>query len=490
MEGTILREEADAARGARLGYETLDEEVALDSLPVRGALPEWLSGTLVRVTPAKYEAGEHPAGHWFDGLAMLNKFSFADGRVSYANRFLESRDYRHAREKGEWRSVGFATDPCRSIFSRFAALFSGELTDNCNVNVARLGERFVAMTETPMPVEFDPGTLETLGGAKFADSLGGHVTTAHPHYDFARREAINYVAHFSRKSSYRVYGLADGSSRRRPLASLPAERPAYMHSFGMSERYVVLAEFPLVVNPLQLALSGKPFIENYRWEPERGTRFLVIDRETGDLRGECRGEAFFAFHHVNAFERGNGELVVDICAYEDAQIIEGYYLGEDGPVGPLPPAALRRYRLSLDAGTATSETLAEGHLELPRTDYRRVNGHDYRYAYFAGADRSQEDARGFDRLVKVDVKAGSRSEWQEPGSYPGEPVYVPAPNAAGEDDGVILSVVLDPAAGRSFLLVLDAASFEELGRAAVPHHIPFGFHGQYFGQEKAWTASS
>ena len=44
----------------------------------------------------------------------------------------------------------------------------------------------------------------------------------------------------------------------------------------------------------------------------------------------------------------------------------------------------------------------------------------------------------------------------------------------------MLSVVLDTNAGRSFLLVLDAGSFEEMARADAPHHIPFGFHGQYF----------
>ena len=29
------------------------------------------------------------------------------------------------------------------------------------------------------------------------------------------------------------------------------------------------------------------------------------------------------------------------------------------------------------------------------------------------------------------------------------------------------------------LLVLDARTLHELARAAVPHHIPFGFHGQF-----------
>ena len=481
MPETIVRDKADATAGARLGYTTLGEEVAVDGLPVTGDIPGWLAGTLVRVTPAKYEAGDRRAGHWFDALAMLNKFSFASGEVSYANRFLESRDYVAARENGEWRSVGFATDPCRKIFSRFVTLFTGATYDNCNVNVARLGRRFVAMTETPMPIEFDPETLATLGKAKYDDSLGGQVTTAHPHYDFAREDAVNYVAHFSRRNSYRVYGLPGESGERRLIASLPVERPAYMHSFGMTERYVVLAEFPLVVNPIRIALSGKPFIENYRWEPERGTRFLVIDRETGELRATCKGEPFFAFHHVNAFERGDGELVVDLCAYEDARVIDGFYLGEDGPVGPFPSAELRRLRLSLDSGEVSSETLAEGTLELPRTNYRSVNGRDYGYAYFAGASSDETREPAFDRLVKVDVREGFSRTWREEGTHPGEPVFVAAPDARDEDDGVILSVVLDAARGRSFLLVLDAASFEELGRAHAPHHIPFGFHGQYFG---------
>jgi beta,beta-carotene 9',10'-dioxygenase len=69
--------------------------------------------------------------------------------------------------------------------------------------------------------------------------------------------------------------------------------------------------------------------------------------------------------------------------------------------------------------------------------------------------------------------------WYEDGCYPGEPVFVAAPGAMGEDEGVVLSVVFDGKQGHSFLLVLDAASFAELARAQVSHHIPFGFHGIY-----------
>jgi beta,beta-carotene 9',10'-dioxygenase len=59
-------------------------------------------------------------------------------------------------------------------------------------------------------------------------------------------------------------------------------------------------------------------------------------------------------------------------------------------------------------------------------------------------------------------------------------VFVARPGGSPEDEGVLLSVVLDAGQARSFLLVLDAASLSEVARATVPHHIPFGFHGNHF----------
>jgi carotenoid cleavage dioxygenase-like enzyme len=142
---------------------------------------------------------------------------------------------------------------------------------------------------------------------------------------------------------------------------------------------------------------------------------------------------------------------------------------------------LLRYRVALDAGTVREEELSDEMLELPRIDYRERNGRPYRYVYAAGAHDDGESPDFIDQLVKVDVETGEVKRWFEPGSYPGEPVFVPAPRPdRAEDDGVLLSVVLDGRSAGSYLLVLDAANLEELGRAQVPHHIPFGFHGQYF----------
>ena len=356
--------EASARTDYRLGFTSQDEETSVERLPVTGELPPWLSGALVRVTPALLEVGGRRLAHWFDGVAMLNRFRFADGKVSYGSRFLESNAYQDAKE-GEWRHGGFATDPCRSIFKRVQQVFSPDTTDNPNVNLARIGERYIAMTETPMPVEFDPETLETIGHLAYADKLKPHVTTAHPHHDVARNELVNYTVRFSRMSEYLLYGLPADSRTRRVIARMPVKEPAYMHAFGMSERYLILAEYPLRANPLKLAFSGKPFIENYSWRADEPTRFRVFDRSSGELRGTYDTDAFFCFHHVNAFER-RGELVIDLCAYDDATIIDSLYLDDAGPKGTLPPVELRRYTLDLDGGAVRFEPLAEGSLELPR----------------------------------------------------------------------------------------------------------------------------
>ena len=106
------------------GFESLEEETRIDGLPVQGQLPPWLTGSLLRTGPAKWEVGGRSMNHWFDGLAMLHRFSFGDGAVSYANRFLQTSAWRAAHDTGKIAYSEFATDPCRSLFQRVSAMFS------------------------------------------------------------------------------------------------------------------------------------------------------------------------------------------------------------------------------------------------------------------------------------------------------------------------------------------------------------------------------
>lgn len=452
------------------GLRDLEHETSVDSLALEGELPSWLEGSLIRTGPAKWEIGSKNMRHWFDGLAMLHRFSFAGGSVSYANRFLQTKAYRAATEKGRIGYSEFATDPCRSLFSRIVSIFSPKITDNPNVNVAKLGERFIAMTETPIPIEFDADTLEAAG---VSYDVPGTLTTAHPHLDRASAGMVNYAAKLGPSNSYRFFLLRPDAEKAEVIAEIPCRRPAYMHSFGLTERWLVLAEFPYVVNPISIPLSGRPYIENFRWMPELGTRFTLFDRHTGDPTGPFETDAFFAFHHVNAYE-SDGDVVVDICTYPDAKLVQDLYMERLKAGKPIARPELRRFTISTRDRSVKHERLVEEPLELPRINHARCNEHPYRYVWGHGIAGSWPD-----RIVKADLEQRTTIIWEEAGCFPGEPVFVAAPGATAEDDGVLLSIVFDSRSGRSYLLVLDAHDLNELARAQAPHHIPYGFHGQF-----------
>jgi beta,beta-carotene 9',10'-dioxygenase len=475
-----------------LGFTTLEREVDGLPLEVKGELPEWLTGSLIRTGPAKFEVGRQAYTHWFDGLAMLHAFDFGAGMVRYTNRFVQSQSYREAMEKGRIARGEFMTDPCRTLFGRVMAVFDPKPTDNANVSISVLAEQIVALTETPMPIRFDPKTLQTRGQLAFSKAIKGQVSTAHPHNDGER--SYSYVIEMGRRSTYRLF--IDENGTQRVLAELPVDRPSYMHSFGMSEHHLILTEFPLRVNPLRLVFSGKPFIRNYRWEPELGTRFTVIDKANGAVVARATTAPCFAFHHVNAYE-ADGTLLVDLLAYPDAQIIERLRLERLRAAAPVnATATLTRFRIPLDGknGAATAdirpEPLCDTTIELPRIDYTRRAGKPYRYVWGTG---QSEPGNFLDTITKIELSATGPAKvtsWSEPGCFPGEPVFVARPDGVQEDDGALLSVVLDTGAHTSFLLVLDATTLSEQARASVRHHIPFGFHGNYFPDPDRPGASS
>jgi beta,beta-carotene 9',10'-dioxygenase len=460
----------------RLGFTTQDNEIRVDRLRVTGDLPIWLEGTLVRTGPSKFEAGERSLNHWFDGLAMLHAFTVHDGQVGYASRFLESNAYKAVRDTGKLAYSEFATDPCRGLFKRVQAMWSPSLTDNGAVNVTRLGERYVAMTELPMAVEFDPHTLETLNIDRLDGDGDGEITTAHPHLDRATGALVNQTIKLGPKSEFRVWTRKAEDASARIVGRRTTKAPAYVHSFGLSERFVILVEGPYVVNPLRLATSGKPFIENYRWKPELGTKVTLFPLDGSAPIGPLETEPFFTFHHVNAFER-DGEVVCDLCAFPDASIVSALYLDRLRNADGIPWSRLKRLRIPLDGkGEIVTEELADTGFELPRIDYRRRNQRPYRYTWGVRASDTWLDG-----IVKVDTETGDVRTWAAAGCSPGEPIFVPAPGDSAEDEGVLLSVVLDTERQASSLVVLDAATLEEVARAEVPHHIPHSFHGQYFG---------
>src|SRR3954454_8992326 len=118
-----------------------------------------------------------------------------------------------------------------------------------------------------------------------------------------------------------------------------------------------LTEFRYPWNPIDILRSGRPFIENFKYDPDEPVKITLIDRQTGEIGGEWTGApGGFCFHHVNAFEQ-DGEGGADLCRFDDAQIVEALYVDKSrAGVGQNWPS-LHRYRLAAGNPVAIAEPI-------------------------------------------------------------------------------------------------------------------------------------
>ena len=492
-----------------LGFHSLDEERAM-SLAVTGSVPGWLTGSLVRNGPGRFDLPDGGSvDHWFDGLAMCYRFTFDPGNggdgpvdgagdtdaVHYRNRFLETDAYEQA-EAGEFDG-GFATGET-TLRDRLAGLFTDPY-DNTNIVVERVGGQYLALTESPRAVVVNPNTLAVEGHSQYdGPAPDGQLACAHLKRDPATGTLFNVETAFGRTSNYHVHALT-GAGERRHIGSVETDAPAYMHSFALTQRYVVLTEFPLRVNPLSFIKPGRqgPSIERFEWQPDRGTRVIVVERATGDIVADPVTDAVFGFHHVNAFERDGGtEVVFDLETIPDATAITELSLDSlrNGEIDAIS-GRLERFTVDLgsptepsrygtDSASVSREMLYDDGTSLPTVSPARWC-EEHRYVYAMSMD---QPATGWATgVMKYDTERDEVAEFETGGEYFGEPIFVPGP-ADAADAGVVLTVALDTTAGHSRLIMLDGEQFEERARVELPHAVPFDFHGRYFPELRARQA--
>ncbi|XP_050934567.1 carotenoid-cleaving dioxygenase, mitochondrial isoform X2 [Lates calcarifer] len=467
-------------------------------------------------------------------MAMLHQFKINKGQVTYMSRFLNSDAYKKNSERDRIVMSEFGTlampDPCKNFFQRFLSRFEMmEPTDNASVSFVKYKGDYYVSTETNFMHRVNPENLESLEKVDWSKFIAVNGATAHPHYD---PDGTTYNMGNSYGSKGALYNIIrvppektdakDTLQGAKILCSIvPANKshPSYYHSFAMSENYVVFIEQPIKMDLLKIVtckLRGKALSEGIYWDPKQETVFHLVDKRTGEVSSvKYHTKAISTFHQINAFEEDRF-LMLDMCCSDDGQAIDNYLIqnlrksgeGLDEVYNTICRAFPRRFVLPLNvtsemptgqnlntrpSSTATSVKISNvkvfcqhedlhgddlhqyGGLEFPQINYGRFNTRPYRYFYGCGFRHLVGDS-----LLKMDLNDKTVKVWYKRGFYPSEPVFVPSPDAVEEDDGVILSVVLTPSQDKgTFLLVLDAKTFEELGRANVPVNMPYGFHGTF-----------
>jgi beta,beta-carotene 9',10'-dioxygenase len=447
------------------------DDEAVRETQLRGQLPAWLRGDLLRTAPAVFATGGWEAHHWFDALGTLYAFRIGADGVSYRQRLMDSEVARQARA-GRAPRASFGTPIARSAWRRLLSPVP-EVTDNTNVNVVSLGDQRVALTESPHQWAVDPETLALTRPVTYDDGLGELAMLAHPHFDFARGRVVNLATRIGARSELVVYEHASDSRQRSVVGRIPLRRIPYVHAFGLTERHVIVIGHPFEASPTSLLWSNRGFIDHFAYRAEQATTLYLVDRASGEVRRHA-APAGFVFHVVNAFEE-DGATSVDVALYPDARVVDELrtaHIHAHGFPGLLP--SITRWTMRPGVAEAQVETLLAEGFEFPSVSYRQVNGRRHTVSWGARI------GRGASSSSVVRSSAGAERSFAEGGFVFGEPVFVARPGASDEDDGVVLSVGSHRTHSRSAMAVLDARSLDVLAWAEVPLPIPLGFHGSFF----------
>ena len=460
-------------------FRRSSENHAAVAAKITGTIPDWLRGEVIRTCPAVFETKGWRAHHWFDALGMIYAFRIADAAIDFRSRLLDSETARDAWH-GKSNLGSFGTPTARPLLQRIVHPIA-RISDNTNVNIVRLGPELVAMTEGDRQHIIDDTTLASVGSVAYAkDALSGAIMTAHPHFDFERGKVLNVATAFGVSGVISVYEHDPAARQRTVVGSWTAKRVPYVHTFGLTPRHAILVVQPFVVSPVKMLWSSKGYIDHFDWHPEEGTRLVLIDRSGGAVR-EHLTDAFFLFHTVNAFERGD-ETVLDVLSYPNTDIMDS--LRTDRLAAALPELRPSLVRITLRPGIerATVEKLSDVGFEFPSTNYKRVSGRPYRFAY--GASDGHKGGAYTSAVVKVDTETGRATSFSDDTHIFGEPLFAARPGGDGEDDGVLLTVGAAQDAESSILAVIDARTMALVASATVPSSIPLGFHGSFVRNEE------
>jgi carotenoid cleavage dioxygenase len=420
-------------------------------LEVSGAIPPELTGLLLRNGPNPISPPDPANYHWFIGDGMLHGLELSGGKARYANRWV--RTERAAQSLGE---------PAPGAVAVANAIHSV-----ANTSVVAHAGRIYALVETALPTLVRPD-LSTIGAFDFDRRLKG-TFTAHPKIDPASGE-MHFFGYEIFNEPYVNYHVVDANGVLVRTQAIDIPRPVMMHSFGVTATRIVWLDLPVVFD-LGLA-SRLPF--PCTWRPENGARLGIMNRGQEDAKVTwIEIEPCYVFHELNAYDDADGNVVIDVVRYPDMFATDIYGPGSSS-------ARLERWTVDPGAATVRTELLDDVPQEFPRIN-DLFQGKRHRFGYSTEIDIGETWFRT-GSLRKHDLAAG-RSERHDVGAgrAAGEPIFVPAPDEAGEDAGWILSMVYDAGRDASDLVVIDAADFAAAPVAVIhlPRRVPFGFHGSW-----------
>lgn len=486
-------------------FAPVADEIDRGKLKVRGNLPKGLNGLYLRTGPNP-KLPPREDYYFFEGDGMLHGIWLRDGQATgYRNRYVRTaglaRDEAAGRDTHRGPSsrnllryslvsmvrrpdvlkrllLGFR-DP---VLAHEALLELSGMKNAANTSLVRHAGRILAMWEAGSPYEVDH-ELRTLGLARFKDAPPIAAFSAHPKVERRTGWLHTFGLHVVPKPAFHYYAY-DETGRIAAQARVPLRFASLMHDFVVTERHVVVLNFPVALTMLDWReRSG----ETYRWQPHKGTEVVVLDRRRIEQGLNDRAEVAriavppsFAQHFGAAWSTPDS-VFVDVCEYSEPPL--GLGRGTEDAPDLYETSELTRWRIDLQRKCVHREVLDE---RWP-VEFPFVNEHyrfsQNRYTYFGAPSRREQDGSFVnDTVCCFDGGTGTTSHFTFPDREVLEGTFAIDPDGSGEENaGWVLFTTWKPQTEDCRLVVFDAADITSgpLCEVQLPQRLAMAFHASW-----------
>ena len=465
-------------------------------LQVSGKIPDDLEGVYLRNgTNLQFEQ-TNGRYHMFNGAGMLHQVQIAAGKASYSNTYIKTPRYEIEDAMGQDQYLHFgdlagggkaglvrmavaALRQRLGVLPALEALESGSSTTAVQYHHGKL----YCLQETGYPfalnTRVEDGHLILDGEGRW-DTFGGKLDspyTAHPKIDPATGDWYTFSTQFS---SGRLYHSVLRQGKLEQHSVIDQQKPAlaFLHDYYLTDHYLVFPDLSLRFNPKDMFGPEKsPMVFNADYKMRWGV--IKRDHQPGDpVRWFTTDQPGHLWHVVNGWEETRDDGGTDIVLF--APVFRSYPSNLPIHNPQEPHAKFNKWRLNLDSGQVTEDRVLLDHFyERPSFNTAYI-GRQNRYAYLLDEEKEGMMARGVLKYDMVDEREIAYFDYGE--FYGGEALFVPRTNASSEDDGYLLELLM--MADRAELLIIDAATMQEMARLHLPQRVPFGVHSCWLNQEK------
>lgn len=454
-------------------------EVDAPDLIIEGDLPDDLEGVFYRNGAEPAYPPKEGDYHWFDGDGMVYAFHIADGRISMRNRWVRTDKLELELKHGK-RLFGLFGNPMTND-----PITNGTRWNTGNTNIILHGGQLLALMEGAPAVAMDPSSLKTFG----EEHYDGTITTtfsAHPTIDQSTGEMFNIGSLLTGASGNPEirYDIIDKDGKVTKTEFLEVPHNSLMHTFLVTENWVLFPVMPLDIDPARIARGGPATA----WVNNRSSKLGLMPRYgTADQMRWLEMDPRHMFHELNVWEEGDN-LVADVATASGT----GLFPDEDG--NQLSHAesklSLRRWTIDLSGKSDdVKEELLNGRdIQFPRPDDRLIT-RPTRYGY-ANLNLHSVDGRadGMDGVIRYDTATGEEDIYHfGDGAAVGELIFAPRRGSTEEGDGYAIAMVHRANSVTSELAIFSAQDIAAgpIATAIIPFRVPPGFHCNYYASDGA-----